>query len=93
MFYYVIFLAPIGLLFLLILFNRNYEIWSKIKVLFYIVEVLMCAFPIVFVLVMDEIKSIIVLIAIGLSILMIAIELIYVYHSGISLASTSKVHP
>ena len=36
-FYYVIFLAPIGLLFMLILFNRNYEICSKIKVLFYIV--------------------------------------------------------
>lgn len=36
-YYYVIFLAPIGLLFMLILFNRNYEICSKIKVLFYIV--------------------------------------------------------
>lgn len=72
-YYYVIFLSPIGLLFMLILFNRNYEICSKVKVLFYIVEVLMCTFPIIFVLMIDEIKSIIVLIAIGLSTLIIVI--------------------
>lgn len=53
----------------------------------------MCAFPIIFVLMMDEIKSIIILIAIGLSIVIIVIELIYVYHSGVNLSSGSKVHP
>jgi hypothetical protein len=53
----------------------------------------MCAFPLIFVLMADEVKGIILLIAIIISIVIIAIELIYVYHSGISLVPNSKVHP
>lgn len=35
--YMLVYLSPLGLLFLVILLNRNYEIFTKAKVCFYVV--------------------------------------------------------
>lgn len=83
--YMLVYLSPLGLLFLVILLNRNYEIFTKPKVFFYIVEAIIPVFAVLFILMADTFKGIIVLIAIALSVIIVIIELSMAYHSGVSL--------
>jgi hypothetical protein len=83
--YLLVYLAPLALLLLIILLNRNYEIFTKAKIFFYLVEIMMPTFAVLFVIVSDTIKSVIVTIAIAVSILLMIIELSILYYSGISL--------
>jgi hypothetical protein len=91
--YILVYLSPLALLLLIILLNRNYQIFTKPKIVFYFVEALLPAFAVAFVMVSDTIKCMVVLIAIGLSAIVMIIEMSVVYYSGVNLERNGKVHP
>ena len=56
-------------------------------------EIVVAGISVAFVLVSDPYKSPVLLAAIIMGILVILIELIYVYYSGVDLGSMARVHP
>ena len=95
LFYIFIYLVPLGLMLLIVLINRNFEVFTKPKILFYVVELLIAGFTVSFILLPDPYRYYVLLATVILAIIGIAVELIYVYYSGVELCSarSSKVHP
>lgn len=62
--YLPIYLSPLALLLLIVLLNRSYEIISRAKVLFYLIEVGLAGFAVGFVMAPDSVRSYILLAAI-----------------------------
>ena len=75
------------------LVNKNYEIFTKKKVLFYFVEGLMAGLIVTFVVVSESIRVYVLVGGIIGSIVGIGVEMVYVYYSGVDLARSGKVHP
>jgi len=75
-------LVPLGLMLLIILINRNFEVFTKAKVLFYVVELLIAGLTVSFIMLSDPYRYYILLATIILAIVGMLIELIYVYYSG-----------
>jgi hypothetical protein len=71
--YSVVYLSPLGLLILIMLLNKGYEICSKTKVIFYVIEIAMAGLTVGFVMVDDPYRSYILLGTIALSILVIVV--------------------
>jgi len=67
---------------LIILINRNFEVFTKAKVLFYVVELLIAGLTVSFIMLSDPYRYYILLATIILAIVGMLIELIYVYYSG-----------
>ena len=84
---------PLGLLVLIMLLNKNYEIFTKAKMWFYVMEILIAGLSIAFILIADPYRSYILLIGIVLGTAAMVVELIYVYYSGFDLSPSGKVHP
>lgn len=91
-YYIIIYLVPLALMILIMLLNKSYQILSKEKVLFYVVETVVAGVIVTFVLVEESYKAYILAGTIGAAILAIVIEMAVLYHSGIDL-SKEKVHP
>jgi len=67
---------------LIILINRNFEVFTKAKVLFYVVELLIAGLTVSFIMLSDPYRYYILLATVILAIVGMVIELIYVYYSG-----------
>lgn len=61
--------------------------------LFYLIEIIMAGLIIAFILASDPLRSYILFGTISLGILGIIIEMAVLYHSGVDLSRSSKVHP
>lgn len=91
--YMIIYLSPLGLLLLIMLLNKGYEICSKGKVIFYVIEIVMAGLTVGFVMLSDPIRSYLLLGTIILCLIVMVIELSVLYYSGLELKRSSKVHP
>ena len=92
-YYLTVYLVPLGLLILIILLNRNYEVCTKPKVFFYSIEILLVGLTIGFILASDTLRNYILLVTISLSCVVVVGELIYVYYGGIDFSRSAKVFP
>jgi hypothetical protein len=93
-FYIVVFAAPLALLLLIMLLNKNYEVFTKPKALFYAIECLIIGLIIAFILTPDPYRVYLLLTTILLAIIGIAAEMTYVYYSGVDLSKNLvKVYP
>ena len=72
-FYITVYLSPLALLVLIVLLNKGYEVFTKPKVLFYVVELLIAGLSVAFILVSDPYRIYILLVTIILSTLAIVI--------------------
>ena len=88
----IIYCAPFGLLFLILLLNRNMKVFTRPNMKFFIVEAAMVGITISFIFLSDEIRTYIMVAAIFGSALGITMESWLVYNSGFEVGST-KVHP
>lgn len=88
----VIYCAPLALLFLIMLLNRNMKVFTKSNVKFFVVEAIMIGVTVGFILLNDEIKTYLMLAIIFGSAAGISGEVWVAYNSGFDLGD-NKVHP
>lgn len=88
----VVYCAPFGLLFLILLLNRNMKIFSKPNLKFFILEAAMVGLTLAIIYLNDEIKSYLLVVIIFGSAVGITAESWLAYNSGFELGGT-KVHP
>jgi hypothetical protein len=73
LYYIFIYLVPLGLMLLIVLINRNFEVFTKAKILFYLVELLIAGSSVSFILLPDPYRYYVLLVTVVLAIVAIAI--------------------
>lgn len=91
--YIVIYLVPLGLLLLVMLLNRGFEVCIKSKIGFYLIEMVIAGLIVGFILAPDPYRSYILVGTICLGVVGMIIEMSVVYYSGVSFERSSKVSP
>lgn len=92
-YYIMIYLAPAALLVLIILLNKNYEVFTLSKSLFYVTEVMMLVLVVSFLLTPDPYKAYVLLVGVVMAMIAIVVEMSCLYYSGVDLSRSGKVHP
>ena len=90
--YCIIYCSPLALLLLILLLNRNMKICTKPNIVFYVIEILMVGVAVGYILVDDLIRSYLLIIFEFVCMIVVLMECILVYKSGVDL-SKIKVHP
>lgn len=88
----LIYCIQFGLLILIIILSRDFTIFTKPNVIFYLTELIFIGFNIIFILLDDTSRSYIILTYFLVFIIITMVEVVIQYHGGIDFTSI-KVHP